>query len=78
MRLPSKVTPFSDSVIAVFPTILDCLEQQDLSPRDLLERSAAGIDISTFMDALDCLFALGEIELMEEDGVLHYVSRDSV
>lgn len=78
MRLPSKVTPFSDSVISLFPTILECLEQQDMSPHDLFERLSSGKDISVFMNALDCLFALGQIEIKEETGVLHYVGRNSV
>ena len=76
MRLPNKVTPFSDSVISLFPTILECLEHQDMSPRDLFERSVSGKDISTFMNALDCLFALGKIEISKETGVLHYVGRN--
>lgn len=78
MRFPNKVTPFADSVISLFPTVLKCLEQQDMSPRDLFERSASGKDISTFMNALDCLFALCKIEIIEETGELHYVDRDSV
>lgn len=73
MRLPNKVTPFSDSVISLFPIILECLKQHDMSPRDLFEHSVPGKDISIFLDALDCLFALGKIEITEETGVLHYV-----
>lgn len=78
MRLPNKVTPFSDSDVSLFPTVLECLVQKDMSPRDLFERSASGKDISAFMNALDCLFALGKIVIIEERGVLHYVGRNSV
>ena len=78
MRLPNKVTPFSDSIIPLFSIILECLEEQDMSPHDLLEHSVSRVDISAFMNALDCLFALGKIVINEETGVLHYVGRDSV
>lgn len=73
MRLPSKVTPYTKSVIASFPVILAHLEQQDMSPKDLFETIVSDKnDMGDFLSALDCLFALGKIDLLEE-GVLHYV-----
>lgn len=79
MRLPNKVTSYSNSVIARFPDILECLEQQDISPKDLFEQTTLGKkDMSDFLSALDCLFALGEIELTEEGGLLHYVDRNTL
>jgi hypothetical protein len=74
MRFPDKVTPYSNSVIALFPYILHALEQKDLSPHEILEQVMTNNkDISILQDAFDCLFALGKIVIIEETGVLHYV-----
>lgn len=79
MRLPNKVTPYSNSVVARFPDILEELEQQDMSPKELMERTTVRKkDMGDFLSALDCLFALGKIELVEEGQVLHYVGRNSM
>lgn len=74
MRLPNKVTPYSNSVISRFPDILDALQERDMSPKELFELTTSGKkDMGDFLSALDCLFALGKIELIEEGGLLHYV-----
>ncbi|WP_446715286.1 ABC-three component system middle component 7 [Caloramator sp. Dgby_cultured_2] len=39
MRLPNKVTSYSNSIIALFPGILEALSQQDMSPKELFERT---------------------------------------
>lgn len=79
MRLPNKVTPYSKSVIAKFPEILTILREQDLTPNELLESIAGDREnMSEILDALDCLFALRKIELVQEGSRLHYVERDSV
>ncbi len=79
MRLPNKVTSYSNSIIARFPDILESLEQRDMSPKELFELSTSGKkDMGDFLSALDCLFALGKIELIEEGRVLHYVGGDTV
>ena len=77
MRLPNKVTPYAKSVIALFPDILGKLAQQDMSPKELFEKTKSRkYDMADFLSALDCLFALAEIELDEEGRLLHYVKRD--
>ena len=77
MRLPNKVTSYSNSIIALFPGILEALSQQDMSPKELFEKTKSRkYDMADFLSALDCLFALGEIELDEEGRLLHYVKRD--
>ena len=74
MRLPNKVTSYANSVVARFPDILAELQQRDVSPKELFELTTSGKkDMGDFLSALDCLFALGKIELNEEGGVLHYV-----
>ncbi|KPU44491.1 hypothetical protein OXPF_19850 [Oxobacter pfennigii] len=79
MRLPNKVTSYANSIIALFPGILDALAQQDMSLRELFELTASRkIEMADFLSALDCLFALGRIELIDEARVLRYVERDSM
>jgi hypothetical protein len=79
MRLPNKVTPYANSVIARFPDILEALMQEDMSPKELFELTTSGKkDMGDFLSALDCLFALGKIELIEEGRVLRYVDRNSM
>ena len=74
MRLPNKVTPYTNSVISRFPEILDALQNGDLSPKELFEITTSGKkEMGDFLSALDCLFALGKIVLSEEGGRLHYV-----
>ena len=77
MRLPNKVTSYTNSIISIFPDILHALAERDMSPKELFELSATlKKDMADFLSALDCLFALGKIELIEEGRVLRYVERD--
>ena len=79
MRLPNKVTSYTNSVIARFPDILEVLTQRDMSPKELFELTTSGKkDMGDFLSALDCLFALGRIKLIEEKRVLRYVERDTM
>ncbi|MGI6358891.1 MAG: ABC-three component system middle component 7 [Bacillota bacterium] len=79
MRLPNKVTSYSNSIIALFPCILEALSQQDMSPKELFERTMPRQkNMADFLSALDCLFALGRIKLIEEKRVLRYVERDTM
>lgn len=73
MRLPSKVTPFAESTLAAFPVILSHLTQGETTIRSLYAECGKDVGgITEFVDSLDCLFALGKIELTAE-GVLRYV-----
>lgn len=79
MRLPNKVTPYINSVVARFPDILETLMQRDMSPKELFELTTAGKkDMGDFLSALDCLFALGKKELVREGSVLRYVDGNKV
>lgn len=79
MRLPSKVTPYRKSTLSKFPIVLAALQQQDMSPIDLYGKvKARGIDMADFVEILDCLFMLEQIELYPEKEVLHYVERNIV
>ena len=73
MKMPSKVTPYKESLIAKFPVILTILEKEDLSPTELYGkvRKSKIKDITEFVEVLECLYAMNKIELRKE--VLHYV-----
>ena len=74
MILPSKVTSYRNSVLAKFPLVLAPLTQERLSPLALYGKVKSQVDaVGEFMEILDCLFALGKVELDEESGALRYV-----
>lgn len=73
MRFPSKVTRYNDSVISYFPFVLKQLEKSNLSPLKLYRIASRKVkNVGEFIDVLDCLYALGAID-MTEFGDLHYV-----
>ena len=73
MKFPCKVTPYKESSIARFPIILKLLEKSDMSPIEMYSsvKKSKIKDIVEFVDILDCLFAMGKIEVRGE--LLHYV-----
>ena len=74
MKFPNKVTPYQASILAKFPMVLVLLEQQDMKPGDLYKKIKSKVsDVGEFLEILDCLYALGKIELNREGGALHYV-----
>ena len=73
MRLPSKTTPYDRSVFRYFSRIAATLRSADEAPMDLFDQiEVDDKTIGDYLDALDCLFALGKIDLTE-GGKLHYV-----
>ena len=75
MKFPSKVTPYQASILAKFPVVLSCLETEDMKPDMLYKKVKSKVsDVGEFLEILDCLYALGKIEVYPEGGVLHYVS----
>lgn len=74
MRLPSKITSYSESVISKFAPILSVLESADVGTFALYEATMKYFDsIEEFLDTLDCLFALRKIRYDAEREVLCYV-----
>ena len=72
MKFPSKVTPYKESTIAIFPAILSYLQKSDMTPEELYRKVKSKVkDVREYMEILDCLYALNKIEVRE--GVLHYV-----
>jgi hypothetical protein len=72
MRLPSKVTPFKDSILAKLPLVLNEVKVSDISVMNLYTKIKTD-DTSDFLERLDCLFALRKIEFVEHSEEIHYV-----
>ena len=74
MSFPSKFTNFDKSILAkIGLLIIDDVESIELSELIRL-RSSKFEDISEFMLALDVLYALGRIEITEDEGIIKYVN----
>jgi len=74
MSFPSKFTNFDKSILAkISLLIIDDVESIELSELIRL-RSSKFEDISEFMLALDVLYALGRIEITEDEGIIKYVN----
>ena len=75
MRLPSKITSYSESVISKFAPVLSVLQDADTGVLALYEATMKHFSgIVEFMDTLDCLFALQRVRYDEEREVLCYVA----
>lgn len=79
LRFPGKDTPYANSVIALFPAILERLQEQETTVQQAYQLAVEQKwDLANFFSALDCLFAMGRITLDEERTVLHYVETDQM
>lgn len=68
MLLPNKLFSYNESVLSQLPLILRELDQPK-TPNELLVNLGNSMKSPLeLLDALDCLYALKEIELNEEDG----------
>ena len=75
MKLPNKITSYSESSISKFPLILKTLREEDKSPIELYEKAKKErMSISEFMEVIDALYALGKIDLNGE-GKIYYVGN---
>lgn len=74
MKLPSKITSYSESVISKFLPILVVLQNNQMGVFALYEATAKHFNnIEEFIDTLDCLFALQRIKYDAEHEALSYV-----
>lgn len=77
MRLPNKVISFNKSVISKFPLLLAALKHADMPVFDLYNAvHKTTEDVGDFLEILDCLYALGQIEYDAETELLRYVGRN--
>lgn len=64
MRLPNKITPYNESILPTLVKVLSAIDGKSARPLDLYKKSKC--DISSYSEALDCLFALGKIDFDDE------------
>ena len=75
MKLPNKFITYKDSALYKMPKFLHHLKNCDLSLKELYKKTNKDVNnIQEFIDVLDCLFMLGEIEIKGE--IIHYVKRN--
>lgn len=75
MTIPNKIIPYEESVLYYIPKVLVVMEKQIvISPMELYKKVRKDIpNLAFYIEILDCLFALGKINLNEERGLLTYV-----
>lgn len=76
MKFPNKVTSFNQSVLSKLVPIIQILQEKDYTVYTLYNSLNVKMTINEYIDALDCLYALGVVTLNK--GVLHYVNRNSI
>ena len=74
MRLPSKVTSYSESILPVVLILAKKLRGGDMTVLSLFRESKSVIrDVADYFVALEVLFALNKVQLTDQQGGLHYV-----
>lgn len=74
MKFPSKVTSYQESILSKFSIVLSYLEKENIKPSLLYKKIKNKVsDPGEFVEILDCLYALGKIEIVGEEKELHYV-----
>lgn len=75
MKFPNKVTSYSESTLSRLSIILKTLYAGDKTIIELYQDTCFQYNaIEEYIDALDCLYALGKIDYIEESGALHFVA----
>ena len=75
MKLPNKVTAYEESVLSKLYPILNSLCYKNMQIYELyIDTKTEYSSYLEFIDALDCLFALGKIEYLGTEEVLCYVA----
>ena len=76
MRLPNKITTFNESVLSKFPLILRVVEKGNVPVLELYNTVRSETeDVETFLEVLDCLYALGKIDFNEQERTICYVGN---
>ena len=75
MLLPNKLFSYEESILSRFPVMLSVLEEKPMRVSELYKKMNDYVEsVNDFIEILDCLYALGKIELDGEEGVLKYVT----
>lgn len=79
MRFPSKVTSYQDSILSKFDIVMSQIEKKDIKPALLYKKLKNKVsDPGEFIEILDCLYALGKIEIIGEEKELHNADGSSL
>lgn len=74
MFLPNKITTYKESVLALFPPLLHRIKEQPWSPSELYHIfQKKGTSLPLFIHAVECLYALGKVDIDIENEVILYV-----
>ncbi len=74
MRLPSKVTSYNESILPVVLALDKTQKRGDLTVLSLFRECKQVVDADAdYFSALEILFAVNKIQLIDQQGVLHYV-----
>ena len=74
MLFPNKLFSYNESILSKLPIVFKELKKQPLGVRELYQKVTRSLDgVNEYIDVLDCLYALHEIEYDEKEGVLRYV-----
>ncbi len=74
MRLPSKVTSYNESILPVVLALAKTLQRSDMTVLSLFRECKSVIDdVADYFSALEILFAMNKIQLIDQQGGLHYV-----
>lgn len=74
MLLPNKLFSYQESILSKLPVILKKLSTRPYGVKELYIASKTELSgISEYIEVLDCLYALGKIELDRDQEVLKYV-----
>lgn len=66
MQLPNKLYPYEKSTLALIPPILKNIKNGKTNVKELFNSIHNQLDDSTdFLSAMDCLYALNVIEIIE-------------
>lgn len=72
MKFPSKVTPYSESILPIAGKLLEHIPRDGLSVFDLFRfLKAQGCSASDFFQILDFLFMIGRVELNAKKEICH-------
>ena len=76
MLLPSKVTPYTESVFSKMPAFLRQLEYQDMAVLDLFNAVQSDVlNVGEFIEVLDCLYALKKVEISPNGSTLRILKE---
>lgn len=77
MILPNKLFSYNQSILPKVVLVAKTLKKGDQGVRELFENLQDQFNgVDEFLDVMDCLYAIGRVELDPDGRVLKYVERN--